>query len=123
MRLHATHTCTIHQEVVIGEDELGGELTETQPVAEAPGRVDTGGTEFITRTTGEFVREAPTIVLALRGTDTDTGDSVDMLDVVEEGNDVQLDGGEERYRIESIDPIRGRGHRLERVALSVQKHT
>ena len=128
MRLHATHTATVYGERKIGEDELGGDLTVSDaPLIEAPARVDWGCTDFITSTTGEFVRESPTVVMPTHGTEpnpeTDDPARVAVLERIEEGNDVQLDGGEERFRIESIDPVRARGHRLERVSLSVQKHT
>ena len=122
MRLHSTHTCTVHGEVVVGEDELGNELTEMQPILEAPARVDSGGTEFVMSTTGERVQESPTVVLPLNGTDTDSGESVDLRERIEEGQDVQLDDESTRYRVESVDVLRGRGHRPENVRLSVQKH-
>lgn len=123
MRLHATHRVTIHGEVVVDEDELGNELTEMRPLVEARGRVDSGGTEFVMSTTGERVSESPTVTLPLTGTDIDSGESVDLRERIEEGQDVQLDGGEVRYRVESVDVLRGRGHRPENVRLSVQKHS
>lgn len=124
MRPHTTHTCTVLGERVVGEDELGNELTESDvPLVEAPGRVDRGGTEFVVTTTGERVRQSPTVILPVYGTDPEAGSQVEVMDAIETGQDVQLDGGEERFRIESIDTLRGRGHRIEKVALSVSKHT
>lgn len=123
MRLHATHTVTILGERVIGEDELGNELTESDaPLVEAPARVDSAGTEFVMSTTGERVRESPTVTLPLTGTDAETGAPVEVMERVEEGQDVQLDDESTRYRIESVDVLRARGHRPENVRLSVQKH-
>lgn len=123
MRLHATDDCTVLGERVVGEDELGNELTESDaPLAQARGRVDTGSKEFVVQATGERVRETPTITLPLQGTDPMTGEQVAVLDVVEAGQDVTIGGGETTYRIDEVDTLRGRGHRVERVQLSVRKH-
>lgn len=123
MRFHATHDCTILGEVVVGEDDLGNDLTEMQPVLEVRGRVDSGGTEFVLTATGERVRESPTIVLPLYGSDPETGNQVEVLDTVETGQDVEIPDEDDPYRIESVDTLRARGNRVGRVKLSVQKHT
>lgn len=127
MRSHTTHDVLVLGERVIGEDALGNELTESDaPILRCRGRLDRGGTEFVSSTTGERVSKAPTLIVPTHGrepTPDANGQPVEVLSRIEEGMDVQLNDGDERYSIQSIDTLRGRGHRLQNVALSLQKHT
>jgi hypothetical protein len=130
VRQRPTHEATVHGEVVVGHDDLGGELTETQPVLDSPARVNTpDGQSFVPTATGEFVEENPQVVLNAHGYDPDTGALVETHERVETGMDVTLTGGTLiddgalTFRIDSMQVKRRRGNIVERIELVVEKHT
>lgn len=130
MRFHPTHTATVLGERVVGENDLGTDLTESDAeVCTFPCRYDEVRPSFETSVTGERVTSQPEITAPAFGTGPD-GDPVELLGIIDEGQDITLsDGGlgqvadGTRYRIESVDLRRGRNHVPEELLIEVSRHS
>lgn len=129
MRLRATHQATVYGETVVGEDELGTELTESDaPLLTCPVRFDGNERQFVRLNTGEHVEQLPTAMLPPYGDDPTTGEQVVSYDVIEVGMDVEFASelwgidSTERFSIESMDIKRRRGGRPERLDCQLQRH-
>lgn len=129
--IHPTHSVLVKGERKVGETGLGAPLTETVPILDTYGRLDSGGGEFSVSATGEFTTSKPTLTIPVFGDEPGVSggeSSVAVLDRIEEGNDVELTPLDSRadldvaYRINTINPVDGT-HRLRRVALSLEKHS
>lgn len=129
MRFHPTHTATVLGERVVGENDLGTELTESDAeICTFPCRYDEVRPSFEASVTGERVTSQPEITAPPFGTGPD-GDNVELLEAIDEGHDLTLSGGGlgqvadgTRYQIQSVDLRRGRNHVPEEIILEVVKH-
>lgn len=127
MRLRATHQATVFGERVVGEDELGTDLTESdEPLLTCPARFNDRTENIVRETTGEHIEQSPSVMIPPRGYDPETGDQLESVGIVEPGMDIQIESGQwdndETYRIDSIAISRRRGNRLESIDCQLARH-
>lgn len=122
MRLRTTHTATVYGETVVGEDDLGADLTEDEPVATVPCRYRPAGEGFVREATGERVHQNPTLITRPRGR-TPTGEQVALLETIDEGQRVAIDGIAETFTVRHIRPQYGRGSRPRRLTIELVSQT
>lgn len=128
----ATDVVTFLGERVIGEDELGNELTEDDvAIATVPCRLEDGGTGFVREVTGERVREAPKLVCpplgwsggygANYGSDYGDQTSVSIADVVSEGMDAVLADRDERFGVMNVSEVFDLLGQIDSVTVEVER--
>lgn len=127
MRLRATHQAIVYGERVVGEDELGTELTESDaPVLTCPARFNDRTRNIVRETTGEHIEQSPSAMLPPHGDDPDTGEQRSSVEIVEPGLDIRFKSGQwdndEMYRIDSVAINRRRGNRLESIDCQLARH-
>lgn len=127
MRLRATHQATVYGERVVGTDELGTDLTESDaPVLTCPARFNDRTENIVRENTGEHIEQSPTAMLPPHGYHPETGDPLASVGIVEPGMDIQIESAQwdtdEMFRIDSIAINRRRGNRLESIDCQLQRH-
>lgn len=126
-----TDVVTFLGERVVGEDELGNELTETVAVATVSCRLRDGGQGFVREVTGERVREAPALVCPpwgwTGGYGTNYGESygeqsaISIADAVSEGMDAELADRAEQFTVINVSETFDLLGRLESLVVEVER--
>ena len=124
MRLRTTHSATVYGETVVGTDADGTEHTESSdPVAEMRGRFRPQGDGLTRERRGERIDSSPEFVCRTTGRDPDSGDQIDLTDVVEADQRIAIDGVSQTFVILRVDEHYGRGATPVRLSLELQATT
>lgn len=121
MRLRTTHTATIYGDRVKGENSIGAEQTvPDEPLVELRGRFRPQGEGWTRESRSPRVDQSPTVVVAPRGRDPDTGAQIAVDDVATPGQRVEVSGESTTFQLTRVVPHFGRGGNPHRYTLELE---